>query len=90
MAELNLFEARGSIKWYHYLRHGGYYIGHGLGVFFSNPFKEERRDLDILDAVKTLLDSETTNENIGKCKELTRLHRVVENTKARRRLEKWS
>ena len=37
-----------------------------------------------------MLDSSTTNENIEKSKELIRLHRVVENTKARRRLEKWS
>lgn len=38
-----------------------------------------------------MLDSESTStENIQKSKELTKLHRVVENTKARRRLEKWS
>lgn len=43
-----------------------------------------------METVNTLLDSETTDENINKCKELTHLHRVIENTKARRRLEKWS
>ena len=46
--------------------------------------------LNILDTVKSLLESETTDGNIKKSKELIHLHRIVENTKARRRLEKWS
>lgn len=70
--------------------HIGYYIPYWIRFIFSKPFKETKKDLDILETVNTLLDSETTDENINKCKELTHLHRVIENTKARRRLEKWS
>lgn len=80
-----------ALRWYHYLIHLGYYIPYWVKFFFSKPFKEEKKDLNILDIVQTLLDSESTStENIQKSKELTKLHRVVENTKARRRLEKWS
>lgn len=79
------------IRWYHYLIHLGYYLTHLVGFFFERPFKPERkRDLDILDKVSTLLDSDTTDKNLDYCKELIRLHRIVENTRARRRLEKWS
>lgn len=87
---LSVFEQKDNLRWFHYLIHLGYFMPYYAKFFFSKPFKEEKKDLNILDTVKTLLDSETTNENINKCKELTRLHRVVENTKARRRLEKWS
>lgn len=88
----DLFEQNNKkrIKWYQYLTHGGYYFINFLRYFFSKPFKETRRDIDILGTVGILLDSEATDENIWKCKELTRLHRIVENTRARRRLEKWS
>jgi len=90
MANNSIF-TRNALKWYHYLIHLGYYIPYWVKFFFSKPFKEEKKDLNILDIVQTLLDSESTStENIQKSKELTKLHRVVENTKARRRLEKWS
>lgn len=85
-----LFGSGPVIRWYHYLIHLGYYIPYWLGFFFSAPFKEKKKDLNILDTVSSLLESETTPENIDKCKELVHLHRIVENTKARRRLEKWS
>ena len=79
------------VRWYHYLIHLGYYIPHWVGFFFNRPFKpEKKRDLDILDKVSTLLDSDTTEQNLAYCNELIRLHRIVENTRARRRLEKWS
>ena len=86
----SLFESRNRIRWYHYVIHLGYYIPYWARFFFSKPFKEEKRDLNILEMVQQLLESETTNENIEKSKELTHLHRIIENTKARRRLEKWS
>lgn len=86
----DLFDSKGKIRWYHYLGHLGYYIPHYIKAFFKKPFAETKKDLNILETVDTLLDSSTTNENIEKSKELIRLHRVVENTKARRRLEKWS
>ena len=89
--ENNSLFTRHALKWYHYVIHLGYYIPYWIKFFFSKPFKEEKKDLNILDIVQTLLDSESTStENIQKSKELTKLHRVVENTKARRRLEKWS
>ncbi len=86
----SLFGGKKPIRWFHYLIHLGYYIPYWIKFFFSEPFKEKKRDLNILDTVQSLLESETTDENIEKSKELTHLHRIVENTKARRRLEKWS
>lgn len=85
-----LFGPGKIIRWYHYLIHLGYYIPYWVRFFFSAPFKEKKNDINILDTVGSLLESETTPENIEKCKELVHLHRIVENTKARRRLEKWS
>lgn len=86
----SLFKSRNRIQWYHYFIHLGYYVPYWIKFFFSKPFKEEKKDLNILEIVQQLLDSETTDENIEKSKELTHLHRIIENTKARRRLEKWS
>lgn len=90
MSDTDVFESKGKLRWYHYIIHLGYYVPYWIKFFFGEPFKEPKKDLNILDIVKTLLDSETTQENLDKCRELTKLHRVVENTKARRRLEKWS
>lgn len=84
------FQTENKLCWYHYLIHLGYYVPYWVKFFFSKPFKEEKRDLNLLEQVNTLLDVSATNENIEKCKELVHLHRIVENTKARRRLEKWS
>lgn len=84
------FQTENKLCWYHYFIHLGYYIPYWLKFFFSKPFKEEKRDLNLLEQVNSLLDVSATNENIEKCKELVHLHRIVENTKARRRLEKWS
>lgn len=80
-----------KVRWYHYLIHLGYYIPHWVRFFFNRPFKPEKKpDLNLLDKVSTLLDSDTTDQNLEYCKELIHLHRIVENTRARRRLEKWS
>lgn len=70
--------------------HFGYYLYYKIINFFHSPYKKQKRELNILDIIQTLLESEASDENISKCQELSRLHRVVENTKARRRLEKWS
>lgn len=70
--------------------HLGYYLYHKIVDFFHSPYKKQKRELNILDTIQTLLESETSDDNISRCQELSRLHRVVENTKARRRLEKWS
>lgn len=71
-------------------RHFGFYVIDAVKQFFSSPYKKEKRELNVLDSIQTLLESEPTDENINKCQELSKLHRMVENTKARRRLEKWS
>lgn len=67
-------------------KHFGYYTINGIKQFFSGPYKEEKRELNVLDSIRTLLESEPTEENINKCQELSTLHRMVENTRARRRL----
>ena len=72
------------------LKHLGFYAIDAVKQFLSSPYKKEKRELNVLDSIQTLLESEPTDENINKCQELSRLHRMVENTKARRRLEKWS
>lgn len=68
--------------------HVGFKIWKYVVNFFSNPYKEQKRELNVLDSIQTLLESEPTAENINKCQELSKLHRMVENTRARRRLEK--
>lgn len=79
-----------STQWYEYICHAGYFIPHMIKCFFSPPGKKEKKELNVLDQVQILMESSTTHENIQKCQELTQLHRIIENTKARRRLEKWS
>lgn len=86
----DLFGSGNKLRKRDYWLHLGYYLPYWIRSFFNEPYKETKKDLNILDTVNALLDSETTDENIDKCKELTYLHRVIENTKARRRLERWS
>lgn len=86
----SIFGDMKPVKWYHYIIHLGYFVPYWIKFFFSEPFKEKKKDLNILDTVNSLLESETTPENLEKCRELVHLHRIVENTRARRRLEKWS
>lgn len=71
-------------------KHLGYYTCKSVCLFFVSPYRKEKKELNVLDSIQTLLESEPTDENINKCQELSKLHRMVENTKARRRLEKWS
>ena len=63
-------------------------------IFFREPeYKRElSRELDLLDNVRTLVDGKfiEKRENVDFVRELIRLHRILENTRARRRLEKWS
>lgn len=81
-----------QIRWYHKLKHLGYYLSHWFKQFFKGPFyKSQVNDLDLLQQVKLLLDTEnTTPVIIDKCSSFIYLHRIVENTHARRRLEKWA
>lgn len=90
MMEDSLFSGSDELKIKDYLKHLGYFIPEWIKSFFREPFKEPKKELDILYNASSILDSEPTDDNIAKCKELVFLHREIENTKARRRLEKWS
>lgn len=75
------------------LKHGGYYIFHALADFFRRPKHQRalKEELDLIDCVKTLVDGKYIEaRDLNYSKELIKLHRVLENTRARRRLEKWS
>lgn len=83
------------IKWYHYFIHLGYYLPYWIRFFFSKPFNRPNqvKDLDLLDQVKLMLDVQADASDaiiIDKCKKFIHLHRIIENTRARRRLEKWA
>ena len=74
-------------------KHAGYYVVRFVKCCFSHPLKKESPDLDLLGIVRSLLDDfriGDNKENIDKTKELLALHRMLENTQACRRLEKWS
>lgn len=79
-----------KIVWYYYLTHLGYYTFHLFKCFFRHPLKKDKKDLELLEQVRSLLDVEVNDDNIGKSRLIVGLHRVVENTHARRRLERWS
>lgn len=59
-------------------------------AFFLNPFKERKPELRLLDQVDILInESEDSDKVTDTCEKYITLHRIVENTKARGRLEKW-
>ena len=72
----------------------GYHIRKGISDFFCEPeyMRALTRELDLLDTVKPLVDKQLIEkrETMDFVLELIRLHRILENTRARRRLEKWS
>lgn len=76
----------------HIMKYGGFYIAYHVKNFFSNPLKKGRKDLDLLDKTRLLLETDVANNDgiMDKCEQFIELHRIVENTKARRRLEKWA
>ena len=82
------FDPKLSVNRFHY------HIRRVIYDFFSEPeYKRElSRELDLLDNVRTLVDGKfiEKRENVDFVRELIRLHRILENTRARRRLEKWS
>lgn len=90
MSADKLFDDKSEVRNRDKYCHLGYEVWQYVINFFSSPYKEQKRELNVLDSIQTLLESEPTDENINKCKELSKLHRMVENTRARRRLEKWS
>lgn len=78
-----------DFKW---LLYGGYRFKLFLKKFFKGPFKESS-DLNFVEKMTLLFDTDPSFRNpnvIQISKDLTKLHRIHENTKARRRLEKWA
>lgn len=62
-----------------------------LGIpVFRLRFKPVKPELDPLEVIRKLLEDFEHQESIDKSKSVAGLHRVIENTHARRRLEKWS
>lgn len=77
-----------KISW----KHGGYKL-YNIKRLFISP--RPRKELNLLEQVETLLnstpaDQEPTKELIDKCHHFIKLHRIIENTSARKRLEKWA
>lgn len=77
-------------SWKTYLYHLGYYIPHVVKRFFSSPIKEKQTELNVLNIVSDILSNKHDDSSINQSQELVKLHRVIENTKARKRLETWS
>lgn len=73
-------------------RHGGYKVFYLVKRFFSNPNRQTEKYLPLLDTVSTLIQNSSAGDpdSISATKEFLKLHRLVENTKARRRLERWA
>lgn len=79
-----------KVVWYHYITHLGYYSFHIVRCFFRHPLRKDKKDLELLEQVRSLLEVEVNDDNIEKSRLIIGLHRIVENTHARRRLERWS
>lgn len=75
-------------------RHGGYKIRVFIKEFFCYKSRVIKvKDLNLEDTVKNLLEStigDPTKDILDKCKELLQHQRMLEDTRARRRLEKWA
>lgn len=61
-----------------------------FGIEIRRKIKESKPDLDPLDVVRKLLEDFEHEESINKSRSVVHLHRIIENTHARRRLERWS
>jgi hypothetical protein len=73
-------------------KNGAYKIYFNVRRFFCSP--KLRKDLNLLEQVENLLNSapseEPSSDIIDKCHQFIKLHRITENTSARRRLERWA
>lgn len=80
-------EKKDYIPW----THGAYKIYFNVKRFFCST--STKKDLNILEQVESLLSSvpsEPSSDIIDKCHHFIKLHRIIENTNARKRLEKWA
>lgn len=75
-------------------KNGGYKIYYNLKRCFCSPLKSVRpkEDLNLISQVGILLqtDQSSNKETIDKCAQFIALHRHMENTSARKRLERWA
>ncbi len=72
-------------------KHGGFKIYYFIKRLFCSP--SPKKELNLLEQVSVLLNTEPGEPSsplIEKCKQFIQLHRIVENTSARKRLEKWA
>ena len=80
-----------SISW---KKHGAYKVYYNAKRWFCSPLKSVRpkKDLNLINQVGILLqtDQASDRETIDKCAQLIALHRHMENTSARKRLERWA
>ena len=77
-----------TIPW----KYGAYKIIVNFKRFFRGKPLKKKEDLNLLGNVETLLSSssEPSDELIDKCHHFIELHRIIENTSARKRSEKWA
>lgn len=69
----------------------GYFINaRPIKSIFLSSKKEVKEELNVLDIVRDILSNKQDDKSINQSQELVKLHRVIENTKARKRLETWS
>lgn len=67
-----------------------YKIWYNIAYTFKNPFKEFKPELNLLEQVEVLINNTgNSGEVIDYCEKYIYLHRIIENTRARRRLERW-
>lgn len=59
---------------------------------FTNPNKQPKKaDVDLMEQVRYIVTTDPTKkQNVSLCKDYIGMHRINENTKARKRLEKWA
>ncbi|MDT3367908.1 MAG: hypothetical protein LIR40_04580 [Bacteroidota bacterium] len=72
-------------------KNGGYKIYFNVKRFFCNP--TSKKEINLLDQVELLINSspgDPSGSLIEKCRHFIQLHRIVENTNARKRLERWA
>lgn len=71
--------------------YGGYNLKKVVFEFFYGPSNAQNKDLNFIEKIALLLEPGNPEDRIiRKSEDLIRLHRVHENTKARKRLEKWA
>lgn len=66
-----------------------YKCWYNFAYLFKNPFKRPKRELNLLEQVEVLINTGDPATVVDYCEKYIFLHRIVENTRARRRLERW-